>query len=148
MEENKDDKVWACDETPVFYDLMSKKTYDQVCKKEVKLKTSGGDKKMVTVVPLAASDGSKKPVTLVFSRKGLAKDDKELVKHTDANILFSDNGWMQAATTKSFLKKNFTGSQKEILIWDSYRCHYLGEDLLNTLKDLQIVNVIIPGGCT
>ena len=42
LEENKDAKVWACDETPVFYDLMPKKTYDQVGKKEVKLKTSGG----------------------------------------------------------------------------------------------------------
>ena len=146
LEENQDYKVWACDETPVFYDLISKKTYDQVGKKEIKIKTSGGDKKLFTVVPLAASDGSKNP--LQFNGKGKAKGDEELLQRTNANVLFSDNGWMQTPTTINFLKKNFSPDEKNILIWDSYKCHYQGEDIKDTIKQLKIKNVIIPGGCT
>ena len=45
LEENRGAKVWSCDETPVFYDLVSKKTYDKIGEKEIKFKTSGGNKK-------------------------------------------------------------------------------------------------------
>ena len=70
------------------------------------------------------------------------------MQRTDANVLFSDNGWMQTPTTINFLKKNFSPDEKNILIWDSYKCHYQGEDIKDTIKQLKIKNVIIPGGCT
>ena len=43
------------------------------------------------------------------------KEDMELVKLSDAIILFSDNGWMQGPTTIDFLKRNFKGEKRRFL---------------------------------
>ena len=75
---------------------------------------------MVTVIPVTSSDRVKNPITIIFKGKGKGKEDKELVQQSDAIILFSDNGWMQGPTTIDFLKRNFKGEEKEVLIWDSY----------------------------
>ena len=44
--------------------------------------------------------------------------------------------------------RNFKGEEKEVLIWDSYKCHYQGDEILKTIEDLKLLKVIIPGGCT
>ena len=59
LERHSGAKVWACDETPVFYDLINKSTYDKKGEKEIKIRTTGADKNMVTVIPVASSDGDK-----------------------------------------------------------------------------------------
>ena len=65
-------------------------------------------------------------------------------------ILYSDNGWLQTQTSVKFLHRNFTRceEEKEILVWDSYRCHYITEETKRAIDQLGLVNVIIPGGCT
>ena len=78
---------------------MHKTTVDKVGVKEVKLKCSGGDKKMVTCMLLAASNGRKARPTVVFKGKGKSKEDKVLAIRTDALILYSSNAWMQTPTT-------------------------------------------------
>ena len=150
LERHSGAKLWACDETPVFYDLINKSTYDKKGKKEIKIRTTGADKKMVTVIPVTSSDGDKKPITIIFKGKGKGKEDKNLVNRDDCTVLFSDNGWLQTSTSVDFLHSNFTreDSSEEILVWDSYRCHYITEEIKNALKELNLVNVIIPGGCT
>ena len=60
LERHRGAKVWACDETPVFYDLVSNRTFHMKGAREVKINTSGGSKKMVTVIPVASSEGEKK----------------------------------------------------------------------------------------
>ena len=37
--------------------------------KEIKLKTSGGDKKIVTMIPVTSSDGTKNPIKIIFKVK-------------------------------------------------------------------------------
>ena len=147
LEENIGNKVWAADETPVFYDLISSRTVEKKGRQEVKVRSSGGEKKMVTCIPVASNDGDKKPITIIFRGKGKAKEDKEVLARTDCIVLFSDNGWLQDDTAQQFLRKNFTPHEKELLVWDSYKCHYQGNTPA-TLKDLNMVNLIIPGGCT
>ena len=80
----------------------------------------------------------------------MAKEDKELVKRDDCIALFSDNWLLQSSTSVTFLHKNFTreDDSEEILVWDSYRCHYITDEIKATLNELNLVNVIIPGGCT
>ena len=65
---------------------MHKTTVDKVGVKEVKLKCSGGDKKMVTCMLLAASNGRKARPTVVFKGKGKSKQDKVLVTRTDVQL--------------------------------------------------------------
>ena len=49
----------------------------------------------------------------------------------------------ESSTTVDFLKKNFKGEEKEVLIWNSYKCHYQGEDILKMLEDKKLLKVII-----
>ena len=91
LERHRCCKVWACDETPVFYDLVSNRTFDKKRAKVVKINTSGGSKKMVTVIPVASSEGEKKPITIIFKGKGKTSEDKQLAKREDCVFLYSDN---------------------------------------------------------
>ena len=45
---------------------------------------------------------------------------------------------------------NFTRDEEkeEIIVWDSYRCHYITEETKEAIQEFNLVNVIIPGGCT
>ena len=38
-------RVWGCDETPVFFDTPHNQTMEKVGAKEVRIKSTGGDKK-------------------------------------------------------------------------------------------------------
>ena len=106
-----------------------------------------GDKKLITYLPVASIDRTKKPISIIFKGKGKAKEDKEILARTDCYVFFSENGWLQDSTAQQFLRRNFTPEVREILVWDSYRCHYQG-NTPNTMKELNMENVIIPGGCT
>ena len=85
-EEFPDSVVWACDETPVFFDQVHRSTVDKVGAREIKINTTGGDKKMVTCMLLAASDGGKARPTVVFKGKGKTKEDKELTARQDVLV--------------------------------------------------------------
>ena len=81
--------IWGCDETPVFFDQVHNSTFEKVGAKEIKMKSTGGDKKMVTCVLLASSDGQKAKPIVVFKGKGKSKEDKELALRTDILVLHS-----------------------------------------------------------
>ena len=61
---------------------------------------------MVTVIPVASSDGEKKPISIIFKGKGKTKEDKDLITRKDCVMMYSDNGWAQTATTTHFLHVN------------------------------------------
>ena len=79
---------------------------------------------MVICLPIASSGGTKIPITIIFKGKGKAKEDKDIMSRTDCIVLFLDNGWVQDDTAQTFLRWNFTSNEREVLIWDSYRCRY------------------------
>ena len=68
-------------------------------------KQQGGDKKMVTVMLLGCSDGSKARPTIVNKGKGYSKEDKVLKEREDILILFSSNRLMKLKTTAQFHRK-------------------------------------------
>ena len=96
----------------MFYDLVTKSTFEKKGKSEVKIKTTGSSKKMVTVIPVASSDGEKKPISIIFKGKGKTKEDKDLITRKDCIVMFSNNSWAQTATTTQFLHTNFSRGQK------------------------------------
>lgn len=146
-EEFPDSVVWACDETPVFFDQVHRSTVDKVGAREIKINTTGGDKKMVTCMLLAASDGGKARPTVVFKGKGKTKEDKELTARQDVLVMFSSNAWMQTSNTVQFLQSMFTGEETTLLCWDSYRCHYCPE-VREVMRKRKVKNLILPGGTT
>ena len=60
---------------------------------------------MVTVIPVASSEGEKKPINIIFKGKGKTSEDKQFAKREDCVILYSDNGWLQTQTRVQFLHR-------------------------------------------
>ena len=139
--------VWGCDETPVFFDTPHNQTMEKVGAKEVRIRSTGGDKKMVTVMLLGCSDGSKARPTIVFKGKGCTKEDKTLKEREDVLVLYSSNGWMQTETIAQFLRKQFTADSTSLLCWDSYKCHTCPQTK-EVMSEKNLINVILPGGTT
>ena len=54
------------DETPVFYDMVPKKSLVQKGQKSVTIQTSGSEKRHVTVVLTVAADGFMLPPMIIF----------------------------------------------------------------------------------
>ena len=66
MEELNTTIVWNADETAVFFEMLPTKTIDEQGAKTVWINCSGGEKRRVSVLLLASSQGEKKPPLIVF----------------------------------------------------------------------------------
>ena len=64
---------------------------NKVGAKEVKMKSTDRDKKMVTCMLLVVSNGREAKLTVVFKGKGKTKEDK-LSTREDVLVLYSSNG--------------------------------------------------------
>lgn len=65
------------DQTPIFYDMSRKFTYNEKNKKQITVKKTIGDKMRATVCLTVASDGTKFPPYLIFksdAKKPLRND--------------------------------------------------------------------------
>ena len=113
------------DETPVWDDMVSATTVDNVGAASINLKTTGHEKVMVTVCLSARADGTKLKSYIVF--RGAKREVKKLnedFKHKCV-IATSSNAWMNEELTLNWAK-NVLGAfsfQRRLLAWDSYECH-------------------------
>ena len=115
-------RVWGCDKTPVFFYTPHSQTIEKVGRKEFRIRSTGGDKEMDTVMLLGCSDGSKERPTIVFQGKGCTKEDKTLKEREYVLVLYSSIGWMQTETIAEFLRKQLTADFTSLPCWDSYKC--------------------------
>jgi len=75
-----DEFIINMDETPVFFDLVPNKTVSVKGSKSVIVRTSGSDKKHVTVMLAVAANGSVLPAIVIFKGKRPLKDIKKRQK--------------------------------------------------------------------
>lgn len=140
--------VYAMDETPVYFDNLRNSTLAKKGSKEVRIKTTGNDKKMPTCVLTASNIGVKKTVMIVFKGKRKTKEDLELKKRQDIHVNFSDNGWMNTDLTVKYVEENFDNDEEELFVWDSFKCHTQPEEVREKLNEKKVHIAVIPGGFT
>jgi hypothetical protein len=97
--------IHIMDETACWFDCISNTTIEHVRSKSVQLKTTGHEKQRHTVVLSARGDGSKEKPCLIFKDKG-KRVDPALKIIIGINVMFSDNGWMNASLTLEWLRLN------------------------------------------
>jgi hypothetical protein len=71
-----DDVVINMVETPVFFDLVQNKTIHQAGSKSIIVRTTGGDKRHVTVILAIAANGAVLPTFIIFKGKHVLKNIK------------------------------------------------------------------------
>ena len=134
------------DETAIWADMPGTNSIDVKGVKTVLILTTGHEKNRVTVVLGAMADGRKLKPLIVFKGKRTPED----VKNCRGVIIeMSPNGWMQMANTEVGLKKCWGALAfgKRMLVWDSFKCH-VADETRSTVKKLNTVMAVIPGGCT
>ena len=149
LQNNSFSKIVAMDETPLFSDNMGNYTLDVKGVKEVRMKTTGNDKKFQTVVLSICSDGSKNKPCIIFKGKGKGPEARQLNQREDILVYWSENGWMNTPLTLKWIEDTFpeVSAEKKLLLWDSFKCH-TDSKVPDLMKTKNILSAVCPGGCT
>lgn len=139
------------DETPIYFDMPSNRTYDARGVKTVAAKTAGYEKLRFTVVLTIAADGKKLMPMIIF--KGLVNVPKvNFPKGVHVTVAKggSMNEDLMLEYVKSIIRTRVRSSllqKKAILIMDSHRAHLM-ESVKEALRKSKTDIAIIPGGMT
>ena len=152
LEDHKFDlsNIINMDETPMWLDAVASRTISFSGEKTTSLKSTGHDKKNVTVLVAASADGRMKKCLVVFKGQGQSTEDKSIMKRSDIKVCFSDNGWANDEIMSIWLKWIFPAFDfsNKLLVWDSFRAHISDntKKVITSIKNLY--TAVIPGGCT
>ena len=150
------DRLINIDETPIYFEMITDRTYNKKGAKVVSIETKGNEKKLITCVLACSASGKKLTPCLIF--KG-GKDGNlefkyknlDCVKNGKIAVYFQSNAWCDEGIFKKWIKDVYIKYEEEqvkkkcILIMDKapshiYRSRYLEKKNKNY--------VFIPGGLT
>jgi hypothetical protein len=146
------------DQTPVFFSMSSKRTYEVIGKKTIHIRTSTNDTKRVTVAVTITADGTLLPSFLIFKGKPdgrIAKKEFPSGVYPDGHFYkCQDNAWMDEDVMIAWVKEvlaPYVATAPDhvvpILILDMYRCHMM-PSVVQMIQELGVEVQHIPGGCT
>ena len=141
------DYVINMDETPAYFDLVPTTTMDEAGTKTIKIRTTGGEKRHLTVVLAVTSEGEVLPTTCIFKGK---RQPKNLTVPNNTQFRLQEKGWMDEVLMLDWIKnvlRPFTDRNPSLLVMDSYRAH-LTDKVKKELRKANCDLAIIPGGCT
>ena len=133
------------DETPMYFGMASNSTIEKKGTKSVSIRTTGAEKRHLTVVLAASADGSMLPQFVIFKGKRTLKN---LSMPRGWVVTVQQKGWMDADLMKHWVQEiwlKHTSRSKALLVMDSFSAHCTEE-----IRDLLSRNniALIPGGCT
>ena len=150
------DRIVNIDETPIFFEMTTDKTYNKKGAKVVSIETKGNEKKLITCVLAVSASGKKLTPTLIFKggRDGNLEaryKNLECVKNKKIVIYFQYNAWCDEAIFKKWVKDVYLVYEEEeikkkcILIMDKAPSHIYRSKYLDKKGKSY---VFIPGGLT
>ena len=146
LEQDDFELIVNMDETPAFFDMLPSRTVAPAGSKQVIIRSTGSDKKHLTVVLAVSSDGDALPPMIIF--KGV----RPLKLETSSGTLVAvqKKAWMDEILMHRWIEEvltPFTARRRTLLILDSFSAHMTpGTEKL--LKKRNAVPIFIPGGCT
>ncbi len=142
---NKFEVVGNMDETPLYFDVVPGRVLDKKGKKSVVVRTTGNEKRLLTVVLTVLVHGEVLPALAIF--KG--KKQPEL-REVGVFVRAQAKAWMDEAMMLEWIDlvwEPATEGQRAMLILDSFSAH-ITPAVKQRLKEINTVPVVIPGGCT
>ena len=142
-------------ETPVFFDMVPEKSLVQKGQKSVTIRTSGSEKRRVTVVLTVAADGFMLPPMIIF--RGKTYQTIKDIEAPEGFVVTQEKAWMDESLMfiwfdqvwKSYAEKK----QKELdfnrslMVYDAFKAHTTDE--IKAVLSINSTNLImVPPGCT
>ena len=112
--ETKDGQIpsqpdWKHGRNPMYFDIVPNKTIDMVGAREVHVRTTGAEKRYVTVVLTVMADGKMPPPMVIFKGKR-----KLNIQHSSGIIIeVQEKTWMDQQLMKVYLNKIWRPFMKE-----------------------------------
>ena len=135
------------DETPVYFDMVPGKSIDRKGSKTIRIRTTGGEKRHLTVVLACSSAGDILPTLIIFKGKRALKG---LQVPSGLRVAVQEKAWMDEGLMLLWIKEvwqTYTKGRHALLVLDSFRAH-----LTNSVKvafaKVNTTICVIPGGCT
>ena len=140
------DLIINMDETPMYFDIVPERTVTKKGVREVRVRSSGAEKKRLMVTLSCAGNGKMLPALAIFKGKRKLK----FRCPEDVHVVVQKKGWMDSELMICWFKGiilPYTEGRKSILVIDSFSAH-ISDEFLDMAKANNVDVVIIPGGCT
>ena len=135
------------DEVPMVFDTVSSTTLNKRGEKDVRVKTTGGEKKHFTAVLAINAAGMFLPTMIIFKGK---REPKDLQVKSGRIACSNEKAWMREELMIRWVKeilRSYTQRRPALLVMDSFSAH-ITSDVRAELEKINTYPAIIPGGCT
>ena len=144
------------DETPMYFDLVPSRTIERMGEKEVLVRTTGADKRHLTVVLTVTADGKMPPPMIIFEGK---RSIAQQVNPPPGIVMeVQEKGWMNQELVHVYIERIWRPFMEEVaedmemrkgslLILDSFSAHKTPK-IQETFQQADTNCVIVPSGCT
>lgn len=136
----------------MFFDMVPGKTIDVRGKKTIKVRTTGSEKRHITVVLACMASGEFLPPMVIF--KGKTECPVQNLKYPEGFVIATQpKAWMDEDLMIRWIKEIWVpyiigkGGRESILCLDSFRAH-LKDRVIAEYRQHRIHKAVIPGGCT
>ena len=140
-------RIWNMDETSWRFINCPQRVIAEKGQENVKIETSGSEKKSFSAIGTVSMDGKKLPVWIIV--KGKTRRCLVKMGHVDAELTFSENGWSTKDVMIKYLQWLSERSDGEpcCLVWDVYKAH-LVDEVWQCANNLDIHIITVPANGT
>ena len=138
------------DETPMYFDMPSSHTVHKKGCREVWIRSTGAEKRRLTVILACTASGDVLPPMVIFKGKRALKNLRFPPGVVRVVVEVQKKGWNDSSFTKVWIQKilcQYTKKQHALLVWDTFSGH-MTPDVAEMLRKNNIAVTVIPGGCT
>ena len=144
------------DETPIWFDIVPQRSIAKKGSKSVVIRTSGSEKRHVTVVLAVMADGTVLPPMIIFKGK-TNRTIRDLVVPTGFVVTTQEKAWMDEERMLMWLREiwiKFTEKKQEelqfsrsFLTLDAFAAHKV-DPVLEEMASNDVGSLEVPSGCT
>lgn len=143
------------DQTPIFFSMTPKRTYNVRGARTVNVRTSSGSTIRVTCAATILASGDALPPYFVYKGKRGGRICREFNDYPEgAYYAVQERAWMDEECMIEWIDKVIKPWAESapdgivpMLLLDSYRCHLMSS-VVHAIQDIGVEVVHVPGGCT
>lgn len=142
-------QIGNADQTPVWFDMPSKRTVSAKGERQVRLMTTGNEHNRFTVMLCCTADGHKLPPFIVFKWKTMPKEKfpPKVIVRVNEKGFFTEETVLEWFRLVWLRRPGGLLRPKSMLVLDSFRGH-ITERVKRAVANADCQLAIIPGGLT
>ena len=137
--------VGNMNKTPLYFDIVPSRILEQRGKKSIIVRTTGSEKRHLTVTLCVLHDGDVLPALAIFKGKRPLQ-----IRAQDVFVRTQEKAWMDENLMLDWIDlvwEPATERKRALLVLDSFSAH-ITNDVKKRLKEINTIPIVIPGGST